>query len=106
MHLASSYALIVSVLDVLERNCWPLSANPKGEPHLGRRGLYGSLGGHKQTPHDAMALLWVMNLADGRHALLDMAERAHLPFDVIADAADLLHDARLLSRQAGAAGRL
>lgn len=95
-YLASSYALIVSVLDVLERNRWPISANPKCEPHLGRRGLYDSLGGHQQAPHYTMALLWVMNLADGTHTLLDMAERAHLPFDVIADAADSLYDAGLI----------
>jgi aminopeptidase-like protein len=43
-----------------------------------------------------MALLWVLNLADGRHSLLDMAERAGLPFAVIRAAADVLTAADLL----------
>ena len=37
-----------------------------------------------------MALLWVLNLSDGRHSLLDIAERSGLGFAAIADAADAL----------------
>jgi len=97
LHLASSYGLIVSVLDVLERNWRPVSTNPKCEPQLGRRGLYQSVGGYKHTPESTMAMLWVMNLADGRYSLLDMAERANVPFELIADAAELLHEGGLLT---------
>ena len=60
---------------------------PKCEPQLGRRGLYGSLGGDKDAPARNMAMLWVLNLADGRHTLLDMAERAKLPYDLMRDTA-------------------
>jgi len=42
-------------------------------------------------------MLWVMNLADGRYSLLDMAERANVPFELIADAAELLHEGGLLT---------
>ena len=35
-----------------------------------------------------MTLLWVLNLADGRHTLLDMAERAGQPFAAVRAAAD------------------
>jgi aminopeptidase-like protein len=44
-----------------------------------------------------MALLWVMNLADGRHSLLDIAERADLPFAIIHAAAEALVRAQLLT---------
>ena len=37
-----------------------------------------------------MALLWVLNLSDGRHSLLDVAERAGLPFAAVRAAADAL----------------
>jgi hypothetical protein len=37
-----------------------------------------------------------MNLADGEHSLLDIAERANLPFDAIAGAACLLRNNGLL----------
>ena len=35
-------------------------------------------------------MLWVLNLADGRHDLLDVAERSGLGFAAVAAAADLL----------------
>ena len=38
------------------------------------------MGGQRSASYDQMALLWVLNLADGRHSLLDMAERAGVPF--------------------------
>jgi aminopeptidase-like protein len=43
-----------------------------------------------------MALLWVLNLADGGHSLFDMAERAEMPFHQIRRAADLLLGTELL----------
>ena len=43
-----------------------------------------------------MAMLWVLNLSDGEHSLLDVAERSGLPFDTVAAAADALHGAGLI----------
>jgi aminopeptidase-like protein len=41
-------------------------------------------------------MLWVLNLSDGEHSLLDVAERADLPFDSVAAAAAALVDAGLI----------
>ncbi len=49
-----------------------------------------------------MAMLWVLNLSDGDHSLLDIAERAGIDFDVIADAAENLTQHALLARCKGA----
>jgi hypothetical protein len=43
-----------------------------------------------------MALLWVLNLSDGKHTLFDIAERAKLPFSTILGAANALESAALL----------
>jgi aminopeptidase-like protein len=88
--LADSLATYLAVLDVLEHNRMVINQKPKCEPQLGKRGLYGSLGGGKSTHDSVMAMLWVLNLADGRHTLLDMAERASIEFDLIRRAADAL----------------
>ena len=45
------------------------------------------------------ALLWVMNLADGEHTVLDVAERSGLPFGVIVEAATALERVELLRRE-------
>ncbi|HEX3301917.1 MAG TPA: DUF4910 domain-containing protein [Thermomicrobiales bacterium] len=102
-HLASSYRMIVGLIEVLERDWWPRSTTPKCEAQLGRRGLYGALGGDPEAAAKSMAFLWILNLADGRHCLLDIAERAKLPFGVIADAAHLLKTSGLLVEDGGEA---
>jgi aminopeptidase-like protein len=43
-----------------------------------------------------MALLWVLNLSDGDHTLLSIAERSGLRFDAIHEAAALLAEHGLL----------
>ena len=70
---------------------------PKCEPQLGRRGLYGAIGGDKDAASANMAMLWILNLSDGTHSLLDIAERANLPFAVIRKAAQRLQSSDLLT---------
>lgn len=101
--LAGSAGVLQRVVDVLERDRTFTSTSPYGEPQLGRRGLYRDVGA---TPVDRasqeMALLWVLNLSDGSASLLDVAERAGLPFAVIADAAERLVAVGLLVEAAAA----
>ena len=89
-HLELSCQILLAVIDIFERDGSFLNLNPKCEPQLGRRGLYAATGGHKDAPEQQMAMLWVLNLSDGEHSLLDIAERASLPFTKIRAAADLL----------------
>jgi aminopeptidase-like protein len=98
-HLASSYRMIAGALDIIENDRRPISTNPKCEPQLGRRGLYAALGGSKDGAAKSMAFLWILNLSDGRHSLLDIAQRADLAFGVVAEAARLLQDSGLLVEQ-------
>ena len=43
-----------------------------------------------------LALLWVLNQADGLHSLIDIAERADLSFDLIDEAAVALEQCGLV----------
>ena len=81
---------------VLEGNRTYSNRQPYGEPQLGKRGLYASIGGGDEGRRRQLALLWVLNLSDGRHSLLDVARRAAYPFHEIRQAADLLLQADLL----------
>ena len=98
--LADTFARYVDILNLLENNKKYINLNPKGEPQLGRRGLYGMFGGRKEAQSLEMALLWVLNLSDGEHSLLDIAERAGLAFPVIQEAAGALFNAGLLQELA------
>ena len=94
--LADALATVPAVFDVLEGDERYLNLNPKCEPQLGRRGLYSAMGGSPIQQLE-LAMLWVLNLSDGRHGLLDIAERAGLPFHTIHAAAQLLLRHELLA---------
>jgi aminopeptidase-like protein len=93
--LHESLRVVLAVIDTLEANRAYVSQNPKCEPQLGRRGLYATVGGGDPRA-DELALLWTLNLADGRHSTLDIAERSGLPFDAIDRAARVLSEHGLL----------
>ncbi len=94
--LAGSLRLCVAIVDVLENNRRYLNQNPYCEPQLGKRNLYRSMGGDS-IGMEIHARLWVLNLSDGKHSLLDIAERSRLPFPAIHDAAELLRENGLLA---------
>ncbi|BAY07953.1 DUF4910 domain-containing protein [Calothrix sp. NIES-2098] len=93
-YLADSFAKCTSILHILDNNQTYLNKNPKCEPQLGKRGLYRSVGGQKDSGLNEMAILWVLNLSDGNYTLLDIAQRSGMTFDEIKTAADklLAHD--------------
>lgn len=92
--LGDSFARVLAILDVLENDGVFVNLNPKCEPQLGRRGLYSAPG------PEELALLWVLNLSDGGHSLLDIAEKSGLDFESIKKAAVRLVEAALLAGKA------
>jgi aminopeptidase-like protein len=94
--LGDSFKHCMAILNVLEANATYLNQNPKCEPQLGRRGLYGAIGGGQQGKQQELALLWVLNQSDGTKTLLDIAERSDVDFEIIRWAAENLLDHGLL----------
>ena len=92
-YLADTLLQSVGVISVLENNKTYVNQSPKGEPQLGRRGLYR---GYPHGGVDDLALLWVLNMSDGSHALLDIAERAGIAFADVRKAAEALMESNLL----------
>ena len=98
--LADSFQKCLAIVEVLERNKTYVNQNPKCEPRLGPRGLYRTTGGHTGSgPIKEMPILWTLNLSDGAHSLLDIAERSDLPFSDIAQAAEALEGCGLLQEK-------
>ncbi len=95
-YLAESLEIYLQVIDLLENDAVYINQNPMCEPQLGKRGLYRSVGATAHQAFDEMSLLWVLNLTDGEHTLLDIAERSGTPFKKIKAAANALVEAELL----------
>ena len=94
--LGDSFSKCSSILQILENNRTYLNLNPKCEPQLGKRGLYGSVGGTTDGKVRELAMLWVLNLSDGHYSLLDIAEKSAISFEIIKSAADALLQHQLL----------
>ncbi len=94
--LGNSLCNCLTAFDVLERNRTLLNTSPRGEPQLGRRGLYEATGGAADRRQTQLAMLWVLNQSDGAHDLLAIAERSSIPFATVAEAAAMLEDNGLL----------
>ena len=86
--LADSLCLLSEVVELIERDRAYCSTMPYGEPHFASRGL--------EVVDDRIAMLWVLNLADGLNSLLDITERSGIAFNTIAHAAERLRIAGLL----------
>jgi aminopeptidase-like protein len=95
--LAEAVNTCVDLVEVLESNRRCTNLSPYGEPQLGRRGLYRSAGGAVATPDEERALLWVLNMSDGRSTLLDVARASGLRYPVVRRAAERLEEAGLLA---------
>jgi aminopeptidase-like protein len=94
--LADSFEQCMAVLELLDNNQKYLNLNPMCEPQLGKRGLYRMMGGSKDGGVQELPLLWVLNLSDGEHSLLDISERSGLSFGALKIAADALAQNGLL----------
>lgn len=97
--LGKSLDIYQEVIHVLEQNKYYLNQSPKCEPQLGKRGLYNALGGMNDRENLQMALLWVLNLSDGEHHLLDIALESAIDFKTIVKATEMLKEAQLLKEK-------
>jgi aminopeptidase-like protein len=94
--LGDSFRRVLEIIDVIESDATYTNTSPFGEPWLGKRGLYRSVGGGSSQE---LALLWVLSLCDGTRSLLDVARQASLPFAQIREAAVALVEHDLLKRR-------
>ena len=95
-HLAESFKHYEEIVFILEHDRIYCSLNPYGEPRLGKRGLYGNIGGAKNKVAQEEALLWIMSYSDGNRSLLDISSISGIPFTLIKQASDVLQKYGLL----------
>ena len=95
--LQASFDIYLAVVEILEQNVYFQNLSPKCEPQLGKRGLYEAIGGDSDQKELQMAMLWLLNFADGKNSLLDIAEKSKIPFKSMCKSCNLLLENKLLS---------
>lgn len=94
--LEGTLSLCATVVQILEQDGRYLNLQPKCEPQMGRRGFYRQVGG-STLEQDLLSLFWVLSFSTGKHTLLDIAERAQIPFGRVRKAAEVLTENGLLA---------
>lgn len=92
--LAGAIRALARLVSLMDANRTLVNLKPRGEPQLGKRGLYRTTGGTAPGQFEN-ALLWVLSLSDGRHDIAAIARRSGLPFETVDEAARALETAGL-----------
>ena len=102
--LNGSLDFVVNILKGIEGNSIMYRrVDPRGEPMLSKYDLY-----HRQHTHENVArnsdwedrtvMMWLLNLADGEHSLIDIAERSGANINQLTEQAVMLCDVGLLEQ--------
>jgi aminopeptidase-like protein len=94
--LADSFETALAIVHAADQNRYFERIDPRGEPHLAKHGLDLVIAGYPEPSEMQLALLWVLNLSDGRHSLLDVAERAGMRIALIREAAEHAQNAGVI----------
>lgn len=86
--LAGGFESIRQAIDVLETNVTP-TTEVIGEPMLGPRGLYATLGAGKFSV-TSQTILDVWSFCDGKHSVLEIADQLQLKYWNVLDTVNLL----------------
>jgi aminopeptidase-like protein len=86
----------LKIIDVIENNYAYINKIPYCEPQLGKRGLYPTLGSQKTTTEFVESMMWLLNLADGKHDLIDIATISTIPIERFFDVAEKLKEQDIL----------
>ncbi len=75
--LEGGYKALQMAIEVLEKNCFP-KVTVLGEPQLGKRGLYSTIGS-KTSVVSTRLMLDFISFSDGNTSLLEISEKCEVP---------------------------
>lgn len=94
--LSESLLALMRIIGRVDDNRRLQSTNPRGEPRLGKRGLFRAVGGGVSATALEHAMLWILNAADGTHGLHDIAASSGIAPDVLERSAIALRECGLV----------
>ncbi len=94
--LSGSYDLLKKIVQHIEADRKYMNLFPKGEPQLGKRGLYDNVGGQNDSKQIQMAFLWILNFSDGNFSLVDIAKRSKISIEILQKASAILLDKNMI----------
>ncbi len=94
--METSVLRLLDIVKLIEANDFYVNQMPHCEPQLGKRGLYPNLGSDTSTRLRVAAMMWTLNLTDGKHDLIDIIQRSGQPYGEILESVKVLVEHGLL----------
>ncbi len=96
--LNDSLEVFVDIVQYIEADRKYENLFPKGEPQLGRRGLYDNIGGRNDSKTLQLAFLWILSYSDGNYSLADIAMLSCIDVKLLCEAAEMLIGKELIKK--------
>ena len=89
----------LDIIELIEKNDFYINRIPNCEPQLGKRGLYPTIGGQKDKKNSLEGMMWLLNLCDGEHDLIDISLRSKIDVKELYPILDKLIENKLITRK-------
>jgi len=96
--LEESYEIYTQVIDAIEHNHYYVNTKPYGEPFLTKYDLSSTVGSKKKLDISTVKILWILNLSDGKHSLVDIANKSQFPILEMTQTAERLEKVGLIKK--------
>lgn len=96
--LKETIQMYIDILETIEINDVYINTNPFCEPKLDKRGLYPTLGSQRDAELSVKKIMWLLGFADGKHDVIDIADKLKLKGNDLKDEIEKLVSASLLQR--------
>ena len=95
--MAETTFLYFEFFQLIEKNFFWKNTVMYGEPQLGKRRLFDTIGAKKTTSELDNAMWWILNYADGANDLIKISDISEIDWKVLNEMAEILHDKGVLS---------
>ena len=67
------------IITIIEKNEKYINKMPYCEPKLDKWGLYPTLGSKESNENFLLAMMWILNLSDGKNDLITISQKSKVP---------------------------
>jgi len=99
--MAGTLKAYLRMVQLHELNQTYINKSPYGEPQLGKRGLYPTLGAQAESPDAVTNIMYLLSYSDGSKSVVDIADLANRPAWTFTSEVQSLVDSGLLDPVAG-----
>lgn len=93
--LQGSFQKLRNIVDAMETSLYPI-LKTKGEPQLGKRGLYPTLSHNTTQKHPAKARMDILAYCNGKNTIFDICQLTNITLDLVIKELEIMIDNKIV----------